>query len=376
MADLLKNNASGAATSAVTSRPSARQAPRYPGMRRITGGLVFVLVLQIVGGLLLTPQGALLVVGPISLFALPILGALADFAIPQLGDRADRWLIGGIMTAIIVCGGVILTVLAQAMVGRIDLVGVFSPNPQVAAGHLTAFPFTIPLGALCFVAYLELAIVSGVPLVSTHRTRDGILAFCGSLAAALILYQALANWASVPAAVRAVIGLRNPGGPVDALDLAGVLISITIWQVLYLFCGGWVLQTIRVPWQRVALSNVVVIGLGITTFWLLHSVFQLMVPQVAVIGAMVVVGTLIVGILFGMPAAGPPHALPARQRLYRLGLAAAVALFTYVVLRALGTALQPHWTIGSLDLWMTICGLNLIGGGTMLYCRILQPISV
>jgi hypothetical protein len=373
MAGLHKHNASFEATAAVTPGPSAQQVAQSLGVRRIMGGLIFVLVLQIVGGLLLTPQGALLVVGPISLFAMPVLGALADFAIPQLGDRAYRWLVGGIMTAIIAGGGIVLTVLAQAVVGHIDLVGVFSPNPQAAASHLSAFPFTIPLGALCFVTYLEVAIVSGVPLQSTHRTRDGVLAFGGSIATALILYQALANWGSVPAGVRALIGLRNPGGPVDALDLAGILISITIWQVLYLFCGGWILQTFRVPWQRVALSNVAVIGLGITTFWLLHGVFQMVVPQIAVIGAMVVVGILIVGILFGMPAAGPPHAMPARQRLYRLGLAAAVALFTYVVLRWIGMTLQPHWTIGSLDLWMTICGLNLIGGGTMLYCRILQP---
>jgi hypothetical protein len=252
-------------------------------------------------------------------------------------------------------------------------VGIFSPEPAVAMKHLATFPFTIPLGALVFVTYLEIAIVSGVPLLTTHRVRDGILSFLGSIAAALILYQALANWASVPAGVRALIGLRNPGGPIDALDLAGILISITIWQVLYLFLGGWVLQTIGPQRQRIAISNLVVIGLGITTYGVLRGLLHASVPQIAVLAAMVVAGVIIVGILFGLPAAGPPHAMPTRRRLYRLGLAAAIALVTYLVLRWVGTALQPQWTIGSLELWMAICGLNLIGGGTMLYARILRP---
>jgi hypothetical protein len=329
-------------------------------------------LLLLVGGIALTPQGALLVVGPISLFAMPLLGALADFALPQLGNRSTGWPVGGIMAAIIVCGSILLTVLAQAVVGHVDLVGVFSADPQVAAHHLSTFPFTIPLGALLFVTYLEVAIVSGVPMTTTHRVRDGLFAFVGSIAAALILYRALANWASVPAVARAAIGLRDPGGPIDALDLAGILISIAIWQVLYLFGGGWGLQAIPGRWQRIVLSNALVVGLGVTTYGLLRTVLQASVPQIAVIAAMVVVGVLVVGILFGMPAAGP-QPMPGRQLIYRVCLAGAVALCTFVVLHVLGTALQPKWAVGSLELWIAISGLNLIGGGTMLYCRILRP---
>jgi hypothetical protein len=354
-------------------RPSIGQRLRAPAVQRIAVGLALVVLLQILGGILLTPQGALLVVGPITLFALPVLGAIADFAIPQLGNRYTGWLAAAIMSAIIACGSIALTLLAQTVVGHIDLVGMFSADPKVAAGHLSAFPFTIPLGALFFVIYLEVAIVSGVPMMTTHRVRDGLVAFAGSIAAGLILYQVLANWASVPPVVRTAIGLRNPGGPLDALDLAGILISITIWQVLYLFGGGWALQRIERHGLRIALSNATVIGLGITTFWVLHTVARASVPQIAVIGAMVVVGTLVVGILFGMPAAVPPHQLPVRQRLYRLGLAGVVALFTFVALYWLGTTLQPRWVVGSLELWIAICALNLIGGGTMLYCRILLP---
>src|SRR5215469_8450063 len=220
-------------TSVETLRQSIGRSLRTPSTQRVAGGLVFVVLLLLVGGIALTPQGALLVVGPISLFAMPLLGALADFALPQLGNRSTGWPVGGIMAATIVCGSILLTVLAQAVVGHVDLVGVFSADPQVTAHHLSTFPFTIPLGALLFVTYLEVAIVSGVPMTTTHRVRDGLLAFTGSIAIALILYRTLANWASVPAVARAAIGLRDPGGPIDALDLAGILISIAIWQVLY-----------------------------------------------------------------------------------------------------------------------------------------------
>ncbi len=87
MADPQNSQASDTVSSSVAPRLSTRQGLRSPGLPRVAVGLVFVLLLQVVGGILLTPQGALLAVGPISIFALPILGTLADFAIPQLSNR-------------------------------------------------------------------------------------------------------------------------------------------------------------------------------------------------------------------------------------------------------------------------------------------------
>jgi hypothetical protein len=363
--------------SLVATTPAARA---LPGLRisaaslyRV-GGIVFVLCAVIAGGILLTPQGALIVIGPLSLFAMPILAGLADFVVPEINKRTPHgWAVGGAMAAVIIAGAVILTVLAQIVVGHLDVVGIFSSDPAEAAGHLSAFPFTIPLGGLFFVLYLEVAIVSGVPQTTKHRLRDGALAFCGCIILALILYQTLANWSSIPAEVRAHLGLRNPGGPIDALDLAGIVISIAIWQVLYLFSGGGPIATIQKGWRRVLAANIAVIALGILTYWILRSVVQASVPQIAAFAAMVVAGVLAVGVLFGLPAAGPPDAITLSARALRFGTVAAVGAITFLALQWVGSALQPTWTTGSLDLWITICGLNLIGGGIMFYCRILRP---
>jgi hypothetical protein len=373
MTKLQTGRTTDSVSSIATSRASTPRGRRTAGALRVIGGLAFVLFALIAGGVLLTPQGSLLVIGPITIFAIPVLGALADFAMPQVGERRNTWLVGGVMIAIIAVGGVALTVLAQAVVGPIDLVGVFSPDPQTAASHFTAFPFVIPLGGLFLILYFGATIVSGIPLLTKHHLRDGVLTFVGCAALALILYQTLVNWGSVPAAARAQLGLRNPGGPIEAFELAGIVISIAIWEILYLFAGGGPFATIRTGWLRIALSNVVVIGLGLATYWLLRDVLQATVPQIAEIAGMVVAGALVVGVLFALPAAGPPGTIGPLTRLFRFGLAAVVAVLTFFALQWVGMALQPTWAAGSLELWITVCGLNLIGGGVVLYCRILQP---
>jgi hypothetical protein len=305
---------------------------------------------------------------------MPIIASLADFVVPLLGGIERRWLGAGLLLLVVVLGAVVLSLLAQAVVGHIDLVGAFSPDPATATHHLGTFPFTIPLGGTLFVLYLEVAVVSGVPALIRHRARDGALVFLGCAVLALLVYLTLANWGTVPAPVKTALGLRDPAGPIDALELAGIVISISIWQVLYLFCGGAPISAIPLGWLRVLVANVVVIGLGISTYWLLRFPLHFAVPQIAALAAMIVVGVLVIGVLLGMPAAGPPGSLAPLGRLWRFSLVAAVALITYVILRQLGSALQPTWTVGSLDLWIAISGLNLLGGSIFLCCRVLRPV--
>lgn len=374
MTDLRTADTPSVGSSTAIPVQSSRRVLHSFDWRSISTGLLIMLVMFVAGGLVLSPQGALLVVGPISLFAMPILALLADFVVPLFAGQRRRWLVAGFILAAILGGAIVLTVLAQAIVGHIDLVGVFSTDPHTAASHLTAFPFTIPLGGALFVTYLEVAIVSGVPMIAKNRLRDGAIAFLGCVIVALILYGTLANWDAIPAPARAALGIRNPGGPIDALDLAGIVISITIWQVLYLFFGGGPLSAIRAGWPHIVASNVAVIGLGITTYWLLHYPLQASVPQIAVIAAMEVVGILVVGILFDRPAAGPPGTVSSLQRLIRFCLAVLVSVLTFLALRWLGMLFQPTWAIGSLELWIAISGLNLIGGSIFLYCRILRPL--
>jgi hypothetical protein len=374
MTDLRTANTPSVGSSAGIPVESSLRALHAFDWRAIVPGLLFMLAVLVVGGLVLSPQGALLVVGPISLFAMPVLASLADFVVPLFAGQQRRWLVAVIILAAILGGAIVLTVLAQGIVGHIDLVGIFSADPRTAASHLSAFPFTIPLGGVLFVAYLEVAIVSGVPMITKNRLRDGAIAFLGCVIVALILYETLANWNAIPAPARAVLGIRNPGGPIDALDLAGIVISIAIWQVLYLFFGGGPLSAVPGRWPRIVVSNAVVIGMGLATYWLLHYPLQASVPQIAVVAAMEVVGILVVGILFGRPAAGPPGTVSPLQRLIRFCLAVLVSVLTFLTLRWLGMLLQSTWAVGSLELWIAISGLNLLGGSIFLYCRILRPL--
>jgi hypothetical protein len=49
----------------------------------------------------------------------------------------------------------------------------------------------------------------------------------------------------VPAAERAAVGLRNPGGPIPAPDFGAALIAVDVWQtLLFITLRGWPVNTI------------------------------------------------------------------------------------------------------------------------------------
>ena len=53
--------------------------------------------------------------------------------------------------------------------------------------------------------------------------------------------------------------------------------------------------------------------------------------------------------------------------------AACVAAAAYLGLHRLGLATEQHWTSqASVELWMVICGLNLVGGAVPWYTRVLR----
>ena len=77
---------------------------------------------------------------------------------------------------------------------------------------------------------LELTLVSaGWPLRRLDRIRSGVVAWT----IAVLNYMLIVNTDSVPAAVRAVTGLRNPGEPVAAGDFGTALIAVGVWQALF-----------------------------------------------------------------------------------------------------------------------------------------------
>jgi len=172
--------------------------------------------------------------------------------------------------------------------------------------------------------------------------------------------------------MRAQIGLRNPGGPIPALNIATWLIVISLWQTLYLLLDSWPYSLITRRPLRILVANVAVILLGSATYWLGVDGIGVTGPQLAAAAAMCIAGGLLVGPLLqnwsiiGLTPGVARAALTASSLMVAAGL--------YAGLRAIGLGLSSGWTTGvPVELWMVICGLNLIGGGVLWYTRIASP---
>jgi hypothetical protein len=143
-------------------------------------------------------QTSLLILGPLATFALPVVAMVAFWWNDWPGSRLDKPWTGLIDTALVVVAAIVLTI-AQAVVERSDLRGVFeaSPDPGVA----TTFPATLALAGAAFTAMLELSLVcERWPLGGIGRLRSGIAALALSWAVAIGVYFLLVNLDAVPAA--------------------------------------------------------------------------------------------------------------------------------------------------------------------------------
>src|SRR5690349_11075644 len=82
-----------------------------------------------------------------------------------------------------------------------------------------------------------------------HRLNPilgGICALALSWALALIIYFTLANRNSIPAVAQDALGLRNPGGPFDALTMTSWIACWAAWQVVFfVLWNGWPFTNIR-----------------------------------------------------------------------------------------------------------------------------------
>src|SRR5581483_3221498 len=92
------------------------------------------------------------------------------------------------------------------------------------------------------------------PLDRISRLWSGVLALALSWGIAVGAYFLLVNVSEVPAAARAAVGLRNPGGPIAAPDFGSALIAVGLWQaVFFIALRGWPLTAIgRRPLRLIA----------------------------------------------------------------------------------------------------------------------------
>jgi hypothetical protein len=198
---------------------------------------------------------SLLILGPISTFALPTVAMVAFWWNDWPGSQLTTPWTGLVGTVLVAAAAVVLAIAGQAIVERPGLRGVFEASP--GPGVPTTFPATLALAGAAFTAMLQLSLVcERWPLGGTWRLRSGIAALALSWGAGTGAYFLFVNTAAIPAAERAATGLRNPGGPIAAPDFGSALIAVGLWQaVFFIALRGWPVNTITHRPARLLVGN-------------------------------------------------------------------------------------------------------------------------
>ena len=307
---------------------------------------------------------SLLILGPISTFALPAVAMVAFWWNDWPGSRLTTPWTGLVDTALVAAAAVVLTIAGQAIIERSDLRAVFEASP----GTPTTFPATLPLAGAAFTAMLQLSLVcERWPLGNSGRLRSGIAALALSWVAGTGAYFLLVNTAAVPAAERAASGLRNPGGPITAPDFGSALIAVGLWQaVFFIALRGWPVNTITRRPARLLAGNALVIGLGALTYLVLRNLGHWQPDAISAACGCIISAALIVAMLFeGWPAARLP---PTPGRALTLALTALAALALDRAPAAYADSVR--WTRATPNEWITTAALSFIGAGIILHVGI------
>lgn len=306
---------------------------------------------------------ALLILGPISTFALPAVAMIAFWWNDWPGSRLSVPWTGLIDTAAFIVAAVVLTIAGQAIVERPDVGAVFETAPGPAT-----FPATLPLAGAAFAAMLQLSLpCERWPLGGIGRLRSGVAALALSWAIGIGAYFLFVNLDAVPAAERAAAGLHNPGGPVPAPDFGSALIAVGVWQALFFIAlRGWPINVIAGRPQRLITGNILVIVPGALTYLLLRDIVHWQPDAIGAACGCVITAVLVVSMLFeGWPAARLPSA-PGRLLTLLLTALVAVALDRVLAAYADGVA----WTRATPDDWITTAALSFLGAGIIAHVAV------
>jgi hypothetical protein len=317
---------------------------------------------------------SLLVLGPMTVFAVSGVAMIGFWWNDWPGSRLSKPWLGLTDTALIIAGGVALTIAGQAIVERPDIRAVFLATP--GDGAPTTFPATLALGGAIFTAMLQISLVcERWPLSGFSLLTSGVAGLALSWAIGVGAYFLLVNVDFVPPAARAAAGLRNPGGPVPAVDFGTALIAVGVWQtVFFVALRGWPVNLIGRRPARLLAGNALVIAGGAATYLLLRDLANLTPQAIGAACGCVISAALVVALVFE----GWPGALLRRRdagRAVTLVLTAAVAA---ALNRALaGYADSVHWIRATPDDWVTVSSLAFAGIGIILHVAIGQrwPLS-
>ena len=313
---------------------------RQPALGLAGIALVVPVALALATGLG-NPERSLLVLGPISTFALPVIAMIAFWWDDWPGTRLRAPLSGLSDTVLVAAGGVVSTFAGQAVVAHADARGVF--DPAAPARDAPTFPATMPLAGAIFVALLQLTLVTeGWPLRGIGRFWCGAAALAAAWAVGIGLYEALVRtgWVSTGAFASAAVC-------VGALQV-----------MLYVVLGGRPFSRIASRAVRLPVANAVVLAGGWLAYRLLAHALDLTPATIGAVAGSVVAAGLVVGMLFEGWLAWMPSA----------AAVAGFAALLYAGLQALAHA--GSWTIAEPEEWTAYAGLNAIGAGVILHVAI------
>ena len=310
---------------------------------------------------------SLLVLGPMTVFAVSGVAMIGFWWNDWPGSRLNKPWTGLTDTALIVVGGVVLTIAGEAIIERPDIRAVFLATP--GNGAPTTFPATLALAGAIFTTMLQLSLVcERWPLNSFSPLKSGVAGLALSWAVGVGAYFLFVNVDFVPAAVRAAAGLHNPGGPVSALDFGIALIVVGVWQtVFFVVLRGWPVNLIGRRPLRLLAGNTLVIGGGAATYLVLRDLANLS-PQAigAACGCVISAGLMVALVFEGWP--GALLRRPGAGRMVTLVFTAAVAVGLNRALA--GYADSVHWVRAAANDWVTVAGLAFSAVGIILHVAI------
>ncbi|GIG91990.1 hypothetical protein [Plantactinospora endophytica] len=340
-----------------------------PGSQPTLGlaGLTFVVPFFFLFAFALgSAERSLLVLGPLTTFALPVIATVAFWWQDWPGSRLRPGWSGLTDTLVIAASAIALTLLGQAVTSQVDLHGVFSADP--GPGHPPTFPVTLALGAGAFTVLLHLTLVcEGRPIRRLGWFWGGTAALLLSLAISVAAYLLLVNLDDVPAALRTAERLRNPQGPLPAAAYSALLLILGVWQVMFFVAlRGWPFTLLRHPAVRLAAGNATIAASAAASFLLVWSLAGVGPDRINAVGGTVIASALLVSMLFdGWPAS---RLHPGPGRLVTLLLIVLVAAVLYAALSSYAT--QIHWRRASADAWVALSALNFLALGVVLHVAV------
>lgn len=335
------------------SRPDALSPAALADARRhqpLRGLIGLAFVLPVTALLSIGDGGALhslVVLGPIIVFTLPIMAMIAFWWEDWPGTLLPRAWSGLYDTAIVVVGGLVLTVLGQLVINGPDLAGVFAPG----AAHPGLYPASNALAGSIFTIILQLTLVcERWPLNGLRRIPAGLAAVALCWVTGLVAWLALVH-----------------SHAIDPENYGAWFTSIGAWQMLFwVALRGWPFARIDRKWLRLLLGNVVVVLCGWGSYLLADKVLHWEGVRITATAGTVIGCILLVTMLFEAWPAIRLGTVPGRTTAVLIAVVLTVLLVWVLpkLAHAFGVPEPREWS------WTTQVMLNALSTAVILHVAV------